>query len=114
MVLYKNVRLEGLKASRCIYTPGIILEVNESKNNCSIQSIITNRIVKYNFSFLKKVTKPIFYKLPSSWKGPILEAVRKPGAISSQETDEGELSEDVSIDEVVSDDESLSDSQTGA
>ena len=114
LILYQNVRLQGQKASRCIYTPGIILEINKSGNSANIQSLITKRIIKYNFSFIKKITKPLFYKLPPTWKKLILESVRRPEEIPSQDTNEENMLEDVFTDEEISEDEDGQNSQASS
>ena len=73
VVLLQNLHLSAGRGLKMTGTPGVILEICKSGKSALVQSLSTNRILKYNFSYLKKVSKPVFSRLPDDWKRKIEE-----------------------------------------
>ena len=72
-MLLQNLHLSAGRGLKMSGTPGTILEICKSGKSALVQSLSTNRVVKYNFSYLRKVSKPIFSRLPDDWKRKIEE-----------------------------------------
>ena len=61
IVLLQNLHLSPNRGMKAAGTPGIILDVCKSGNSALVQSLLTMRVVKYSFTYLKKLTKPLFF-----------------------------------------------------
>ena len=97
LVILQNLHLTKGMGMRAIGSPGIILEICKSGKSALVQNLLTQRIVKYNLSFLRRVTKPLFAKLPDDWKEQIVGTTRKePRDSSSSESQFGNSQEDLS------------------
>ena len=97
LVILQNLHLTKGMGMRAIGSPGIILEICKSGKSALVQNLLTQRIVKYNLSFLRRVTKPLFAKFPDDWKEQIVGTTRKePRDSSSSESQFGNSQEDLS------------------
>ena len=82
-----------VSTSKVLYQPVIILEVLPSKVHAYIQSLVTKRILKYSFSYLKKIkdlNQLSRLSLPEEWQRLISDAthqkqVRTPRRMSESE-----------------------------
>ena len=79
MVLYKNVHINrGAGTSRVLYKPGVIVETLLSGTHCCIQSLISRRILKYSYSYLKPfkdLSQLSRIALPNAWQEKIREVL---------------------------------------
>ena len=69
-----------VSTSKILYQPAIILEVLPSKAYAYIQSLVTKRILKYSFSYLKKIkdlNQLSRLSLPEDWQRLISDATRQ-------------------------------------
>ena len=97
LVILQSLHLTKGMGMRAIGTPGIILEICKSGKSALVENLLTQRIVKYNLSFLRRVTKPMFAKIPDDWKSQIIGAERAtPRDSSSSESHFGESQEELS------------------
>ena len=56
MCLYRNIHLQnGMGSNRILYKPCIIIENLQSGTHCFIQSLVSNRILKYSYQYLKAI-----------------------------------------------------------
>ena len=76
VVLIQDVRLIANKAGRCTYRPAIVLDITKSKSCALVQALESNRVLKYHFTYIKPLTKPLFLKLPEHWQNKVIEANR--------------------------------------
>ena len=76
VVLIQDVRLIANKVGRSTYRPAIILDITKSNSCALVQALGSNRVLKYHFTYIKPLTKPLFLKLPSNWQNEILEATQ--------------------------------------
>ena len=95
LVLCQNINLVGCRTARTLYFPGILLEINKSQNLALIQTFHTKRIIKCNFSFVRKLIKPMFLKLPEDWQAEIIRSIReKVGRDFSSDDSDAEISQE--------------------
>ena len=88
VVLLQNLHLSAGRGMKAIASPGIIIDVCKSGNAALVQSLLTERVVKYNFTYLKKITKPLFAQLPETWQIKVREATgRDTRNLSSQDSE---------------------------
>ena len=75
MILYKNVHISrGAGTSRILYKPGVIVETLLSGTHCCIQSLVSGRILKYSYSYLKPfkdLSQLSRISLPREWQEKI-------------------------------------------
>ena len=75
VILYKNVHISrGAGTSRILYKPGVIVETLLSGTHCCIQSLISGRILKYSYSYLKPfkdLSQLSRISLPREWQEKI-------------------------------------------
>ena len=90
-----------MSTDRILYKPGIIIENLPSGTHCYIQSLVSNKILKYSFQYLKPVkdlSRLSRLALPLEWQKLIVEKI--PNYLSSLE--EGlNVSEDTTDEEVI-------------
>ena len=88
VVIIQSLHLTAGRGVRATGSPGIILDICSSKKSALVENLLTGRIVKYNFSYLRRLTKPLFAKLPDNWKREIEKLNRAdPRETSSSERD---------------------------
>lgn len=89
------MHLTAGRGMRAIGAPGIILDICKSGKSALVQNILTHRIAKYNFSYLRRITTPILTRLPENWKNEIKNLDRVcPRDSSSAEENLGESQEE--------------------
>ena len=71
LVILQSLHLAAGRGMRAIGAPGIILDICKSGKSALVENILTNRVAKYNFSYLRRISTPIFAKLPDRWKDQI-------------------------------------------
>ena len=103
VVLYKNVHLQkSSSTSKILYKPAIITEILPSKVHANIQSLVTSKILKYSFLYLKKINKMSQVSeipLPMEWQRRLIEAIRRKDEHDEEEESLIETSSD-DIDEM--------------
>ena len=77
LVLCRNISLVGCRTAKTLYFPGILLEVNKSQNSALIQTFHTKGVIKCNFSFARKIIKPMFLKLSENLQAEIIRSIRE-------------------------------------
>ena len=94
MCLYRNVHLQkGMGSSRNLYKPCVIIQNLHSGTHCFIQSLVSNRILKYSYQFLKPVrslSSLSKINLPLDWEKKIREALRMANIAKVQKAPEPE------------------------
>ena len=71
LVILQSLHLTAGRGMRAIGAPGIILDICKSGRSALVENILTNRIAKYNYSYLRRITTPILTRLPDNWKSEI-------------------------------------------
>ena len=95
-VILQSLHLTSGRGMKAIGAPGLIIDICKSGKSALVENILTHRVVKYNFSYLKRITTPILSKLPDEWKRRIEEiSEAAPRDSSSQETQDGGSQEEV-------------------
>ena len=94
MCLYRNVHLQkGMGSSRILYKPCVIIENLHSGTHCFIQSLVSNRILKYSYQYLKPVrslSSLSKINLPLDWEKKVREALRMANVAKGQKSPEPE------------------------
>ena len=94
LILIQDVALAANNAGRCTYRPAIVLDITQSGNCALVQTLGTNRVLKYHFTYMKKLTRPLFAQLPENWQGQIISSLdRRVEDLSSQEMEDEEQEE---------------------
>ena len=78
IVLLQNLHLTANRGVKAASTPGVVLEICSSGKSALVQSLLTSRVVKYSFSYLKKMTKPMFAQLPELWQRKVTQTTQVP------------------------------------
>ena len=93
LILIQDVRIMGNRAGRSTYRPAIVLDITKSNSCALVQTLGSNRVLKYRFTYIKLLTRPLFNQLPIGWQDQILEATQ--GSVrDSPSLDMGESSQD--------------------
>ena len=93
LILIQDVRIMGNRAGRSTYRPAIVLDITKSNSCALVQTLGSNRVLKYHFTYIKLLTRPLFNQLPIGWQDQILEATQ--GSVrDSPSLDMGESSQD--------------------
>ena len=94
MCLYRNVHLQrGMGSSRILYKPCVIIENLHSGTHCFIQSLVSNRILKYSYQYLKPVrslSSLSKINLPLDWEKKVREALRMVNVAKGKKSPEPE------------------------
>ena len=102
LCFYKNLRVQkGMSIDRILYKPGIIIENLPSGTHCYIQSLVSNKILKYSFQYLKPVkdlSRLSRLALPLEWQKLIVEKI--PNYLSNLEED-SDVSENTTDEDVI-------------
>ena len=76
LVLLQDVTLAKNRVGRCTYRPATVLEITKSNSCALVQTLGTNRVLKYHFTYIKHLTKPLFNKLPQGWQTQVIEVTQ--------------------------------------
>ena len=74
VVLLQDCKIASNKVGRSTYRPATVLDITKSNSCAIVQALGTNRVLKYHFTYIKPLTKPLFYKLPRGWQEKVVEA----------------------------------------
>lgn len=75
--------------------PGTLLEVNKSENSALIQTFHTRRVIKSNFTFVRKLIKPLFIQLPEEWQKLVKDSLRQAGNEETHFDSQGESDDSI-------------------
>ena len=96
--LYRNVHLQKQAGTnRILYKPCIVIENLPSGTHCFIQSLVSNRILKYSYQYLKKINNLNSLSrisLPLGWHEKIREALSKGANYVGESNDDSETTAD--------------------
>ena len=77
VVMYKFLHLQKVcSTQKVLYHPAVITYIYPSNTHCDIQSLVTDRKLKYSFTYLKpfkELSNSMRYTLPTSWQQKIKE-----------------------------------------
>ena len=79
--------------NRILYKPCIIIENLQSGTHCYIQSLVSNRILKYSYQYLKPIrslNSLSKIQLPLDWQRKIREALKTRGKTRSGGSPDGD------------------------
>ena len=83
VVMYKFLHLQkGSSTQKVLYHPAVITYIYPSNTHCDIQSLVTDRKLKYSFTYLKpfkELSSSMKYTLPTSWQQKIKEKLSMNG-----------------------------------
>ena len=89
IVLIQSVALAANNAGRCTYRPAIVLDITRSGTCALVQALGSSRVLKYHFTYMKKLTRPLFAQLPDNWQREVTESIdKRMDELSSQELEE--------------------------
>ena len=95
LVLVQDINLVGQRNARTLYFPGTLLEVNKSENSALIQTFHTRRVIKSNFTFVRKLIKPLFIQLPEEWQKLVKDSLRQAGNEETHFDSQGESDDSI-------------------
>ena len=88
LVLIQNLKLAANRVGRSTYRPATVLDITKSKSCALVQALGSNRVLKYHFTYIKPLIRPLFNKLPNEWQRQVLQATQgRLRELPSQEMD---------------------------
>ena len=100
--LYRNIHLQKqMGTNRILYKPCIVIENLPSGTHCFIQSLVSNRILKYSYQYLKPIKSLNALSrisLPLEWQEKIREAMNRGNmTVETSENDPETSTDDLDI-----------------